>query len=332
MTGPEERHRQFAVEHDAAAASTPLVSILTPAYNEEKDLAQCIESVLTQTYTNWDYLIVNNQSTDRTLAIAEEYARTDERIRVHTNREFLPVMGNFNTAFRQISPQAKYCKVVGGDDWIYPRCLESLVAVGERYPSAAIIGAYSIYGEMIEPVGPPFPTELVPGSEACANYLMGKPYFFGTPTTLLYRSDIVRSRTPFFEEDHLHADLTACLESLKDRDFAFCHEVLSFNRKREGSLTATAQLYNRYVLEHLAVLERFGPVYLDKAEMRKQIRWKWAALYKGLGQRVLQGHDRKFWRSQRLQTAAFGHRINRARVGMHAGLCLLDTAVRKLRW
>ena len=64
---PWEHRRQLAVEHDAAAADMPLVSIVTPAYNEEKDLAQCIESVLAQTYTNWDYLIVNDRSTDQVL-------------------------------------------------------------------------------------------------------------------------------------------------------------------------------------------------------------------------------------------------------------------------
>ena len=50
----------------------PLVSIVTPAYNEEKYLSTCIESVLAQTYSNWDYMIVNNCSADRTLAIAQE--------------------------------------------------------------------------------------------------------------------------------------------------------------------------------------------------------------------------------------------------------------------
>ena len=59
----------------------PLVSVLTPVYNCEKYLRTCIESVLAQTYTNWEYVIVNNCSTDGTLAIAQEYAAADSRIR-----------------------------------------------------------------------------------------------------------------------------------------------------------------------------------------------------------------------------------------------------------
>src|SRR5438093_8149037 len=51
----------------------PLVSVVTPIYNGEKYLAECIESVLAQTYQNWEYVIVNDCSTDRSLDIAQYY-------------------------------------------------------------------------------------------------------------------------------------------------------------------------------------------------------------------------------------------------------------------
>ncbi|MGE0406800.1 MAG: glycosyltransferase family 2 protein, partial [Candidatus Korobacteraceae bacterium] len=68
--------------------SAPLVSIITPVYNGEEFLVECIESVLAQTYQNWEYIIVNNHSKDRSLEIAEEYARRDPRVRVVTGKEF----------------------------------------------------------------------------------------------------------------------------------------------------------------------------------------------------------------------------------------------------
>jgi hypothetical protein len=184
----------------------------------------------------------------------------------------------------------------------------------------------------VEAVGPPFPQELVSGPEACRSYLTGRPYFYGTPTTLLYRADIVRRHFRFFSEKYLHADLAACLRSLKDHDLAFCHEILSFNREREGSLTSTAQMLNRYALEHLAVLKEFGPTYLDDAALKKQIRWTSAALYKHLGERLCSGLGREFWKAQRKQFAAFGQEISGIRVALHACLCLLETATGRLRW
>ena len=68
----------------------PLVSVLTPVYNGEKFLAECIESVLAQDYQHWEYHIVNNCSTDGTLRIAQSYADKDPRIRVTTNGEGIP--------------------------------------------------------------------------------------------------------------------------------------------------------------------------------------------------------------------------------------------------
>ena len=69
----------------------PFVTILTPVYNGEKYLAECIESVLAQTYRNWEYIIVNNCSTDRSLEISERYAQNDPRIKVRTNTNFVGV-------------------------------------------------------------------------------------------------------------------------------------------------------------------------------------------------------------------------------------------------
>ena len=55
----------------------PLVSVITPVYNGEEYLADCVESVLAQSYEKWEYVIVNNCSTDRTLEIAQEYEKKD---------------------------------------------------------------------------------------------------------------------------------------------------------------------------------------------------------------------------------------------------------------
>src|SRR5262252_5514080 len=120
----------------------PLVSIVTPVYNGGKYLDECIRSVISQTYPNWEYTIVNNCSTDESLAIAERYARDDPRIRVRTNTAFVDAITNHNIAFGCISDRADYCKVVSADDWLFPECLERLVEIGERHPSTAMIASY----------------------------------------------------------------------------------------------------------------------------------------------------------------------------------------------
>ena len=72
--------------------SQPLVSVVTPVYNMGPFLPECIESVLRQTYRNFEYIIVNNCSTDNTLEVALAYAKKDNRIKVHDEKEFVGVI------------------------------------------------------------------------------------------------------------------------------------------------------------------------------------------------------------------------------------------------
>ena len=81
----------------------PLVSIATPVYNAEEHLEECLLSVLAQTYQNWEYIIVNNCSTDRSLEIAEKYASEEPRIRICNNENLLPALRNHNHMLRKIS-------------------------------------------------------------------------------------------------------------------------------------------------------------------------------------------------------------------------------------
>ena len=122
----------------------PLVSFVTPFYNTEKYLAECIESVLAQSYQNWEYILVNNCSTDGSLEIARRYAARDQRIRLTTNSEFVGELKNYNLALRQISPYAKFVKIVQADDWIVPECTQEMVAVAVTDPDIAIVGTYAI--------------------------------------------------------------------------------------------------------------------------------------------------------------------------------------------
>src|SRR5258708_12845135 len=122
-----------------ASEAEPLVSVLTPVYNGEKLLAGCIQSVLAQTYTNFEYIIVNNRSTDRTLEIAQSFAQQDSRIRVHTNTDFLNVVDNHNNAFSLMPEQAKYCKVVGADDCLYPNSIAEIFKMTDHYPPVGMV-------------------------------------------------------------------------------------------------------------------------------------------------------------------------------------------------
>ena len=78
----------------------PFVSVVTPVYNDEPYLEECIRSVLSQSHQDFEYIICNNHSTDRSGEIAADYASKDSRIRVVSPPEFSPQAQNFNFALR----------------------------------------------------------------------------------------------------------------------------------------------------------------------------------------------------------------------------------------
>ena len=88
----------------------PLVSILTPVYNGGPFLAETIESVLCQPYDQWEYVIVDNCSTDDTLAVAERYARKDSRIRVVRSETFADCESNHTVRSGSSAPRASTAK------------------------------------------------------------------------------------------------------------------------------------------------------------------------------------------------------------------------------
>src|SRR6266849_11139731 len=169
--------------------SEPLVSIVTPVYNGADHLAECVESILAQSYQDWECTIVNNCSTDASAEIARSYAAKDSRIRVHDNEKFLRVIANHNVALRQISPSSKYCKIVFADDWIFPECLERMVAIAEEHPTVGIVGAYRLDGLHVNCDGLPYPSPITPGRELCRATLLGGPGVFGSPTSVLIRAE-----------------------------------------------------------------------------------------------------------------------------------------------
>lgn len=294
-----------------SATSQPLVSIVTPVYNGAADLAECIESVLRQTYANWDYTIVNNRSTDESLEIAREYAAKDRRIRVVNNDRFLPIIENHNHAIRQISPESKYCKFVFADDWLYPTCVGELVRAAEESPSVGLVGSFIMNGENVIWGGPPYPCPKVPGREVCRSKLLGGPYVFGTMTCLLVRSDLVRKRTLFFNERNLHADQEACMDVLQESDFGFVHQVLSFSRARKQSNGAFAEEFDSIKLGDLVILMKYGPNLLEEREYQHRLKDALNEYYRMLARNVLRARSREYWAYHRNALSAFSAKIDR---------------------
>src|SRR5688572_21713944 len=169
----------------------PRVSVVTPFYNTADYLAECIESVLAQKYTNFEYILVNNKSTDGSRAIAERYLKQDSRIRLYDNTEFVGMLENFNGALSRIGDDSKYVKMVLSDDAAFPNCLEEMVGLAEQQPTAGIVSSYYLWGTQLRGGGFDHRTTLFPGREAVRQTILERLQYTGSQTVVLYRADVV---------------------------------------------------------------------------------------------------------------------------------------------
>jgi glycosyltransferase involved in cell wall biosynthesis len=257
----------------------PLVSVVTPVYNGADYIAECIESVLRQSYENWEYIIVDNCSSDGTLEIARGYEVQDPRIRVESPDVFLDLVANGNRSLREISPESKYTKVLHADDWLFPECLERMVEIAEQNPSVGVVSAYRLEETgAVTLTGLAPSISVIPGPDICRSTLLGGPYphLFGAPTSLLIRSDLVRARDPFYDPEYnvgkeypFTEDLAACCEILRESDLGFVHQVLTFTRRDGRSPFSKFARLGANRPEHLNLLLKYGPVYLTKAENQR---------------------------------------------------------------
>ena len=120
----------------------PLVSAIAIFLNEEDFLAEAIESVIAQTYDNWELLLVDDGSTDGSMAIAQQYAaQYPDRIRylTHPNRQNLGMSASRNLG--KTEAKGKYISPIDGDDVWMPKKLEQQVAILEAQPEAAMVFA-----------------------------------------------------------------------------------------------------------------------------------------------------------------------------------------------
>lgn len=293
----------------------PLVSVLTPVYNGEPYLSECIESVLAQDYRNWEYVIVNNRSTDTSLETAQSFARRDPRIRVIDNERFVDVIQNHNRAFEAASRESVYCKVVSADDWLYPECISRMVEVAERHPQAAIVGSYAIAGDKVNYLGLPLKREYFPGREVGRLRLLGAG-ILGCPTSVLYRSSVVRSQRPFFAVETPNADIDTCFRVLTQADFGFVHQILSFIRTHDRSVSSKLMKLDSFLVDKIEFLVRYGPYYLSKEECEVRLEAIMEEYYQHLADSTISCWDPAFNRYHRSRMVAMGLEISSRKLAM----------------
>jgi glycosyltransferase involved in cell wall biosynthesis len=175
-------------------ASNPLVSVVIPVLNGERHIRSCIDSVLEQTYENFEIVIADNASTDRTLEIVNSY--DDIRIRkLLTPREQLGIHANWG---RSVSAaRGEFIKILCHDDLLLPNCLLIQTQLFREYPKALLVsnrrqiiddsGQVLIRSRGLGRLCGPTGTSLINGDEIAKACVKAGTNLLGEPASVLIR-------------------------------------------------------------------------------------------------------------------------------------------------
>lgn len=118
----------------------PLVSIVMPAYNAAKYIEEAIQSIIDQTFSDFEFIIVDDCSNDETWEIITKYSKKDGRLVAIKNSENLKISATLNKGI--LASKGKYIARMDADDWSYPDRIEKQVRFMESHPEIGISGGY----------------------------------------------------------------------------------------------------------------------------------------------------------------------------------------------
>ncbi|MGV2336614.1 MAG UNVERIFIED_CONTAM: glycosyltransferase [Planctomycetaceae bacterium] len=116
------------------------ISVLVTVYNRQRYLAECLQSILDSTFSQFEVVVVDDRSSDSSLQIAGEFAARDPRIRVFQNPVNLGDYPNRNRAAELA--RGTWLKYVDSDDRIVPTCLENMLNAAGRFPDTGLVLSY----------------------------------------------------------------------------------------------------------------------------------------------------------------------------------------------
>ncbi len=236
----------------------PKISVIVPVYNCEKFLHECVNSILTQTFSDIEIILINDGSTDRSPAICDEYAKLDKRVIV-IHKENRGVSSARNAGIRQSA--GKYIGFVDADDYCYPECFKIFIENIEKYNADLIIAQYCTERKTYSLKKADGKIEILKKADSFSrlfefnNSLWNK--FF-------CRNIIIKNNICFDETLHHTEDLSFVCNYLQYIDKAvYVHEYVYYYRININSITSSPNLKKN--LSILKLVEFLDNIYSHNA-------------------------------------------------------------------
>ncbi len=256
----------------------PTVSIIIPVYNTEKYLRRCIESVLSQEYTNFELILADDGSTDLSGTICDEYAAADSRVCV-IHKENSGVSDTRNAAIAQA--RGTWLQFADSDDWLTPDATGLFVRAAQDHPCDMVIADfYRVVGERFSRKGD-IGREDVMTREEFAACMIENPadFYYGVLWNKFYRRSLIEQYNLKMNTSvNWCEDFLFNMEYILHADtFYALHAPVYYYRKRKGSLVSQSIGIGKTVRMKMMVFEYYNNFYKniydekDYSKKRRQI-------------------------------------------------------------
>lgn len=237
-----------------------LFTVIIPVYNVEGYLEECAESVLSQDFSDFDVVLVDDGSTDSSGKIADSIAEKDERVRV-IHRENGGLSAARNTGLD--AARGEYILFVDSDDMTEQGSIEKIaqkIDLANR-PDVVFLEAEKFYPDgRREPMGDGYKAEEIDGrsAEDVLRFLASRPKFPGSACTKAVRRSLIEENNLKFREGEFAEDTDwTCRLLSAARSFAYCEApYYRYRQMREGSITDSCS--RPHVESLLGVIERYS--------------------------------------------------------------------------
>ena len=211
----------------------PKVSVLIPTYNYAHLLDETIQSVMAQTYTEFELIIVDNCSTDNTVEVVQKYLQ-DPRVSFYRNEKNLGLTGNWNRCLELA--KGEYIKYLCADDKLHPQILEKYVPVMDADAGISVISCYrqdfDSTGLKKKVTHPPY-INKIEGKKVIYDLVKHDNNFLGDPTRPMFRRANFE-KVGNFKQLEFVTDWEMWVRQLTVGDCFVVPEILAYGRRHPG--------------------------------------------------------------------------------------------------
>lgn len=220
------------------------VSIILPVYNGAKCVSNSIDSVLAQTYDNFELVVVNDCSTDNTLEILEAYAKKDSRVKVYTNEENKKLPRTLNAGFERAT--GEYLTWTSDDNMYRPDAIATMVQFLDENPQVGLVYTdmtvrNELGNEVREEIKVAPPMKDLRLRSVCG-------------ASFMYRSDVAKKAGEYNPDLFLAEDYEYWIRISKIAAIAPLHKDLYIYRLQSESLTGSTK-WERIKAQKLKAIE-----------------------------------------------------------------------------